>query len=146
MGGESVKIVEDLISRGLIKKCAFSKEMYKKEYGVGLKDLESAKLSFENENYKWATVQAYYAIFHAARGLIYKSGYREKSHTALLSAFEELYIKTNKLQRTIYICLKKGMFLREDADYKNLYSKDGAEDIILSVDTALKEIKNLIDN
>ena len=138
--------IEDLISRGKIKKCNFSDEMYKKEFRVGVKDLESAKVSFEAENYKWATIQAYYAIFHAARALIYKSGYREKSHGALKDILKELYVKTNKLSMSIYISLKNGMYLREAADYNEKYSKEDAENIIISINKALKEIEKLIDN
>lgn len=146
MGGESLKVVEDLISRGLIKRCVFSEEMYKKEFGVGVRDLESAKISFENGNYKWATVQAYYAIFHVVRALIYKSGYREKSHIALRDIFKELYIKTEKLPIVTYESLKEGMYLREAADYENEYSQEDAENIIISVSESLKEIENLINS
>ncbi|MCL2859877.1 MAG: HEPN domain-containing protein [Oscillospiraceae bacterium] len=141
-----MKVVEDLILRGLIKKCSFSEDMYKKEFGVGVRDLESAKVSFEEKNYKWATVQAYYAIFHAVRALIYKSGYREKSHIALKDIFKELYIKTEELPMVTYDCLKDGMHLREAADYKNLYAKEDAENIIISVSESLKEIQKLVDS
>ena len=95
-------IIEDLISKGRIKRCKFSEEMYQKEFRVGEKDLESAKDSFEMENYKWATIQGYYAIFHVVRALVYKDGYREESHTALKHLFKELYIKTDKLPISVY--------------------------------------------
>ena len=137
-------IIEDLIKKGKIKKTVFSEEMYKKEFRVGEKDLESAKESFENENYKWATIQAYYAIFHIVRALVYKEGYREESHTALKHIFRELYIKTNKLPISIYNSLENGMNLREMADYKESYSKTGAENIIKSVLKAVSEVKKLI--
>jgi len=118
--------------------------MYKKEFRVGEKDLESAKESFENENYKWATIQAYYAIFHIVRALVYKEGYREESHTALKYIFRELYIKTKKLPISIYYSLENGMNLREMADYKETYSKIGAENIITSVSKAIEKVKKLI--
>ena len=137
-------IIEDLIKKGKIKKTVFSEEMYKKEFRVGEKDLESAKESFENENYKWATIQAYYAIFHIVRALVYKEGYREESHTALKYIFRELYIKTKKLPISIYYSLENGMNLREMADYKETYSKIGAENIITSVSKAIEKVKKLI--
>lgn len=137
-------IVEDLISKGKIKRTTFSEEMYQKELRVGAKDLESAKDSFENENYKWATIQAYYGIFHAVRALVYKDGYREESHTALKHLFRELYIKTNKLPMSVYNSFENGMNLREMADYKETYSKQGAENVIIAVVASLKEIKKLI--
>lgn len=42
-----------------------------KELDSASNDLLSSKDSFERENYKWATVQAYYSMFHTARALIY---------------------------------------------------------------------------
>ena len=136
--------IEDLINKGKIKKVRFSEEMYKKELRVGERDLESAKESFENENYKWATIQAYYAIFHAVRSLAYKEGYREESHTALKNLFKELYIKTNKLPLNIYNSLENGMNLREMAEYKETYSRSGAENIIISVSKSIEDIKRII--
>lgn len=54
-----------------------------KELEVGKKDLLAAISSFKLGNYKWATIQAYYSIFHGVRALIFKAGYREESHIAL---------------------------------------------------------------
>lgn len=53
-------------------------------------DLNRAIEPLEKEDFKWATVQAYYSMFHSARALLYKEGYREKSHTALRIALKEL--------------------------------------------------------
>jgi len=59
---------------------ARGKNLVKKELSVAKGDLSDAKAGYENERYKWSTIQAYYAMFHAARALIYSQGYREKSH------------------------------------------------------------------
>ena len=50
---------DDLLRKGKLKHAAISREMYIKEYSISRKDLESAKKSFEDENYKWAAIQAY---------------------------------------------------------------------------------------
>ena len=65
--------------------------MVAKELKGSGSDLETAKASYEAGNHKWATVQAYYSIFHAARALLYNKGFREKSHRGLLKALAELY-------------------------------------------------------
>jgi hypothetical protein len=44
------------IKKGKLKRAAISEEMYIKEYSISERDLESAKKSFEDENYKWATI------------------------------------------------------------------------------------------
>jgi uncharacterized protein (UPF0332 family) len=132
--------VDDLLQKGKLKKAIVSKEMYEKEFNIAVKDLESAKKSFHDENYKWATIQAYYAVFHAARALLFKSGYREESHFALKVAFKELFIDTHELPASVYNTLERGMDLREMADYKETYSKTGAEALLKGVDESVKEI------
>ena len=118
--------------------------MIKKELGIAKKDYASAVVSFEGTNFKWATIQAYYAIFHAARALLYKHDYREESHTALKLAIKELYINSEMLPRSVYDTLERGMELREMADYKDSYSKIGAESILLAVNLAIAEIEKLL--
>jgi uncharacterized protein (UPF0332 family) len=137
-------IIEDLLTKGRIKSASISEEMIKKEFEIGKKDLDSALISFEYGNYKWATIQAYYSIFHAMRALIYKCGYREESHSALKSAIKELYINNKKLPFFVYDALERGMELREMADYKENYSQRGAEYLIGLVKKSITEIENII--
>lgn len=136
--------IDDLLHKGKLKRADISREMYIKEYSISRKDLESAKKSFEDENYKWATIQAYYAIFHAVRALVYKSGYREESHTAMKAAFKELYIDNGTVPRKVYSVLERGMDLREMADYKETYTKDGAETLIMGASEAIEVIKDFL--
>ena len=88
-------------------------------------------------DYKWATIQAYYAMFHAGRALLYVKNYREKSHRCLIIALEEFYKDNAALQN-----LLKEMWvakrLREDADYYGNFSE-------ASADKLLKAAGELID-
>ena len=79
---ESKKIVSFLRGTKLVKK----------ELSVARSDLSDAKEGYENKRYKWSTIQAYYAMFHAARALIYSQGYREKSHYCLAVALRALFV------------------------------------------------------
>jgi uncharacterized protein (UPF0332 family) len=74
--------------------------------------------------------------------LLFKSGYREESHSAMKITFKSLYIETGILSGDTYNTLERGMSLRELADYKENYSQKGAEYLIQSVIAALNEIKN----
>lgn len=132
--------VDELIRKGKLKRAVISKEMYEKEFNISGKDLSAAKKSFEDENYKWATIQAYYAIFHAVRALIYKAGIREESHAALKTAFKELYVDAGIISAKVYSTFERGMDLREMADYKETYSKNGAEALITDAQKAIEEI------
>ena len=46
--------------------------MVSKELDGAKDDLETAKKSLRAGDHKWATVQAYHSIFHAAKALLYK--------------------------------------------------------------------------
>ncbi len=63
-----------------------------KELRIAKEDLQDAKETLARERFKWATCQAYYAIFHASRALLYKKKYREKSHIQLAFALKAFYV------------------------------------------------------
>lgn len=73
-----------------------------KEIKAAKDDLKEAKKTYSAKSYKWATVQAYYSIFHASRALLYAKKYREKSHIHLGTAIKALYIDVGLLP-TSYI-------------------------------------------
>jgi len=101
-----------------------------KELNSARDDLFSSKESFERENYKWATIQAYYSMFHTARALIYAQKYREKSHYCLVIALEHLYVEKGLIEKGFIENLVLGKGMRESADYRSSFSKEGAESLI----------------
>lgn len=82
------KIVSFIKGKGLVKK----------ELSIAQSDLSDARAGFGNQRYKWSTIQAYYAMFHAARALIYSRGYREKSHYCLAAALRALFVDEGLMQ------------------------------------------------
>jgi len=105
-----------------------------KELGQADYDLQAAKKSCDGGEFKWATIQAYYAMFHAARALLYTKGYREKSHYCLSVAFLELYVDAGKLPLFSVKDFDRAMLLREGADYKGDFSEAGAREVISSAE------------
>lgn len=90
-------------------------------------DLESAEKSLKEGNPKWATVQAYYSMFHTAKALVYRKGYREKSHACLSIALRALY--ENVMDARHFERFRDCMNLRQDADYGMIYSDKSAETV-----------------
>ena len=74
----------DCLKRGKIVAFPAAKKIVAKELSIAEQDLETAQKSIKQKDYKWATIQAYYSMFHAARTLLYHKGYREKSHYCLI--------------------------------------------------------------
>ncbi len=73
-------ILRSLLRERKITRSRISEGMIAKELAGARNDLRTARASFDGGNYKWATVQAYYSMFHAAQALLYNKGFREKSH------------------------------------------------------------------
>jgi len=85
------------LERGKIKEFSQGKDLVQKELQTSANDLQTARTSFKQQGYKWATIQSYYVMFHAARALLYNKNYREKSHYCLIAALRHLYVDTGKL-------------------------------------------------
>jgi uncharacterized protein (UPF0332 family) len=107
-------------------------------------DLASAKQDLAKGGTKWATIKGYYAMFHAARALLYSKGYRERGHYCLYLAIKELFVKNKLLEDTLAEALYASMMLREEADYKRNFSKENAAIVIEKAESFLMATKNIL--
>ena len=115
------------------------------ELNDGEEDLSSAKEELSRGGSKWATVKGYYAMFHAARALLYSKGYRERGHYCLYLAMKELFVKQNILTDKLAEDLNNAMILREDADYKRTFSAESAAAIIASAEKFITAAKGILE-
>ncbi len=115
-----------------------------KELAVAMSDLSDAKNSYENGSYKWSTVQAYYAMFHDARALVYSRGYREKSHYCLAVALRELFVDSGIMNIRLVRDFTSAMNLREAADYGAEFSGDGAVAVMASAGKFVEKVKEIM--
>lgn len=118
--------------------------LVKKELGDALDDLNEAMDRFKNRKYKYATITAYYSMFHTARALVYSRGYREKSHYYLLVALQALFVDEGFIEEELAREFHAAMVLREGADYHGQFSKEGAESSIQSARRFLKKAKTVL--
>lgn len=135
---------ESCLKKNKIREFSQGKSLVEKELNTALKDFNEAKESLEREKFKWATIQAYYSMFHSARALLYYKNYREKSHYCLIVALKHLYVETGKLSISFIEELQKGKSLREDADYYDDWSKIGAEEMVNMTKEFLETAKNIL--
>jgi len=129
---EERKLLRVRIARGMIVK----------EIEAAETDLRDAQDSFRQKKFKWATIQAYYSLFHSARALLYHRGYREKSHYALLVALRELFQK--ELGTSLISRFEEGMELRQEADYGLKFSETGAMETVKGAEEFLGKAKELL--
>lgn len=132
--------LKEALERRAIVRIPPSAAMAKEELAEASYDLKKAKKSLREGDIKWATVQAYYSMFHAARAFLFKNGYREKSHAAMLSVLEE----NGSFASPDVDDFRAALKAREQADYAHEYSTETAELIIGSAGGFLKKISKLV--
>jgi len=121
-----------------------SKDMIQKEISSAEYDLERARSSLKEDDYKWAAIQSYYSMFHAAKALVLKKGYREKSHFCLFIALRELFVKEDELSADVVDNFEICMHLRHEADYGLIYSSESAKTAIKYAETFLNKALDIL--
>lgn len=118
---------EDCLNRQKLVKFASARKLTSREMESAGEDLRDAKDSLNRGKDKWATIQAYYVMFHTARALLYSEGYREKSHYCLIVAMRAIFVEKGMLDVRLVEALQTAKVLRENADYENEFSKQSAK-------------------
>ncbi len=141
MGTELKKKYDDCIKRKRIKPFTGAPRLVGKELRVAKKDLDSARKGFDNAEWKWSTVQAYYAMFHAARALLYAKSLGEHSHYCLRIGLEYHYGESSGFPQDLIDAFQTARTMRENADYEENFSETGAKKLVLAADRFIKEAK-----
>ncbi len=90
--------------------------------------LSTAKSNVEISDYKAAANRSYYAIFHSMRALLILDGESDRSkHTGIIALFQQRYMRTGILDRSLSKIATNAFEVRNEADYDVTYiiSKDG---------------------
>jgi len=137
---------ERCLKQRRITRIEASLEMIRKELSASRYDLERAKSSLSDGDYKWSSVQSYYSIFHSAKALVLKKGYRERGHHCLLVAVRELYVKDGSIDAQQAEEFELCMGIRLDADYGIVYDRESAEIAIGYAESFFKKTVSLLGN
>ena len=121
----SYKFQDCLSRRGVVKRPA-SRATVERELTEAKGDLDSAKKSLLESDFKWTIIKAYYSMFHACKSLLFSAGYVEKSHECLIAAIEELFTDRGILPPAIVSDLRRAKTAREAADYGLTYGEASA--------------------
>lgn len=100
----------------------------------------SAMLLAEDGDYDSAASRLYYAMFFVAEALLAARGYTYSSHRAVISAFGQLFAKTNELDPGFHKSLMAAFNQRQIGDYV-MESGLGRDD----VDQLLSDAKAFLD-
>jgi len=105
------------LKQGLLRKTLPSPEKAKKGIEKARQFLGEAQQVFEAKAYDSCLLTCYQAIFLSAKAVLFKDGYREKSHACVARYLEELYVKTGKLDVKWVELLDRFRNLRHDDEY-----------------------------
>ncbi len=142
MGERIAPALRNLLRERKITRSRTSRGMVQKELQASENDLEAARRSLNEGEDKWATVQAYYSIFHAPRPLLYSKGFREKSHRGLLAALRQLYPR--EIPGYMLDDFREAMELRESADYGLVWSKESATNVLDTAEAFRDKAKSIL--
>jgi len=135
---------KDCLDRGKIIRFPQGKKLVDKELNSARSDLEDAKFGFGHARFKWSTIQGYYAMYHAARALIYSKGYRERNHYCLLAALQALFVDRGALHTDLAESFRLAMMFRQNADYRSHFSGEGARSVIDRAEQLLKRAEEIL--
>ena len=138
--------IQEAIEKRKIVSFSAGPQLSFKELKAAKEDLQDARDLFFRKRFKSATTLSYYAIFHASRALLYKKKYREKSHIQLAHAIKAFYVDEGLLSQEYYDNLIQAIDLREMADYKSKFSKEGAERNIQAAEKAIELAESCLRN
>ena len=115
------------MERGLLRRVVPSREKGFLSIKRAEEWLHEAKKALEFGSYRSSLVASYMAMFHAARALLFREGWREKSHYCIARYLEEFYVKRGKLDGSWVEVLDRMRELRHEDQYDIVYTPEAEE-------------------
>jgi len=125
---------------------ASSRGFVEASLGRAEKALRSARLLEENGELEDAVSRAYYAMFHAARALLFGKGVSAKTHKGVISLFGEKIVKQGIMSEEYADILRKAFDLRQKSDYE-IYAETSVElveEVIKNAEQFIERVKELV--
>ena len=97
-------------------------DLYKYRLEKSKKDLEGARILFNNKLYAQSINRSYYAIFHCVRALLVFDKFDSKKHSGIIAYFNQNYVKTELLDKKLSEILMSAEKIRMDSDYDDLFT------------------------
>lgn len=132
------------VAEGKIGAFGDGPKLVSKQLGTAASDLAEAKDGLGRNRWKWSTIQAYYSMFHTARALLFAKGFREKHHRCLRIAVSHLYAAEDESFHRLIDDFQLAKQLRENADYADDFSENGARKLVSSAERFLEAARVIL--
>lgn len=139
--------IEECLKKRLIRKINPSNEKSNSSIKIAESKYKKAKELFEANFYDESIISAYTSMFHAARALLYKNGYQEKSHYATYIYLNEKY--SNLIPKELINSFYHYQLDRHEILYgfeKKESNRRDAKEAILNAEEFLNKIKEILSD
>lgn len=133
-----IRNIEDCFRFRLLRKIKPDKEKSKMSLEIAEQRLKEAEKGIKLKVFQFTILEAYMAMFHSARALLYRDGIQEKSHYAIFIYLKEKY--SNKMPLNIINLLNIHRTERHEAMYGLEYKPEKQDALI-----ALKDAKVFVE-
>jgi len=136
----------DCIKQGLLRKLVPSPEKASKGFKKAQVFLAQAKRAFDVKAYDSCLMTCYQAIFLSAKAVLFKDGYREKSHACVARYLEEKYAKSGKIELKWIELLDRYRDLRHDDEYNVFFfaSVKDCQELIKFASEFIEQMEKII--
>lgn len=135
---------EDCLKAGLLKKGVPSLEQSKAALAKAKESLGDAKFVFQGKRHNATAMMAYLAMFNAARALLFKDGYREKSHACVARYVEAKYSGSFSVQQIEMLDIYREK--RHDTQYSAVFNitEDDAAGMLKFAEEFIEKVEKII--
>jgi len=136
------------MKEGLLRKVIPSVDKARNGIEKANKFLEQARKALDIGAYDSCLLTCYQAIFLSAKAVLFKDGYREKSHACVARYLEEKYAKSGKLDIKWIELFDRFRDMRHDDEYNVFFtaSKEDCEEIMEFADEFIAAMEKIIRN
>ena len=112
------------------------------------RSLAAARRLFEDGDFDFASSRGYYAMFYAAEAALLSKNLSFSSHSAVVSAFHEHFVKTGDLPKEFHKILHDAFQLRQEGDYTSSsnITKEVAKKLLDETEIFIKKVIELLLN
>ena len=110
------------------------------------KALRSAKILLDHDEVEDSVSRAYYAMFHAAKAILFTKGVKAKTHKGVISSFSENIVKKSILGKEFADILRKAFDMRQRCDYE-IYAKlekELVKEVVSDAENFVNKIRELM--
>jgi len=139
--------LEGLLNNKMIESIETDDKLVKKSVNSASRDLKTAKVVLENENYDWSLAIAYNAMLQAGRALMFSRGYRpvgEYKHVAVVEFVHSEFgkeITNNMVDIFNRLRKKRHKVIYEEVD---IVTPSEAENAIKFAEEFVNKVKSIL--